>query len=275
MAIFIKNNDGDFQLNPKAVKNSTIWLIIGLLTLITVFGSFGTVQAGNVGVLTQFGKVMNTYSPGFYIKIPWGVQHMIQIDTRVQKDDVKAEAGSKDLQTVNTDIVVNYHIFPSKAGEIYQTIGDNKSVKDNIVAPAVSEVVKASVALKTAEEILTKRTELKADIDKKLSERLAGYNIILNDVSIVNVDFSKEFNMAIEAKQVAEQQSQQAKFVADKAVKDAEAIVNKAKGDAEAQRLQQQTLTAEILQKQALEKWDGVLPVYVGSGPIPFLNINK
>ena len=259
----------------KTVRNTIVGVVIGIVALITIFTTFGTVSAGEVGVLTQFGKVIGTLQPGFYTKAPWGIQSVNKMDTRVRKDDVKAEAGSKDLQTVSTDIVVNYHISATKAGEIYQSIGNNEAVKTNIVAPAVSEVVKASVALKTAEEVLTKRTELKADIDAKLSERLTSYNIIVDDVSIVNVDFSKEFNAAIEAKQVAEQQSQQAKFVADKAVKDAEAIVNTAKGQAEAQRLIQLTLTPELLQKIALDKWDGVLPTYMGSGPLPFLNITK
>jgi regulator of protease activity HflC (stomatin/prohibitin superfamily) len=248
---------------------------ISLVILITIFSTFGTVPAGNVGILTQFGKVIGTIQPGFYTKIPWGIQRVNKMNTWVRKDDVKAEAGSKDLQIVNTDIVVNYHISAPKAGEIFQGIGDNEAVKTNIVAPAVSEVVKASVALRTAEEVLTKRTELKSDIDAKLSERLANYNVIVDDVSIVNVDFSPEFNKAIEAKQVAEQQAQQAKFVADKAIRDAEAIVNNAKGQAEAQRLVQQSLTPELLMKMAIEKWKGDMPTYWGGGALPFINIVK
>lgn len=259
--------------SEKLIGFGTIVAII--LVLIALFSTFGTVSAGQVGIKTQFGKVVGTLQPGFYMKAPFGIQQVHKMDTRVRKDDVKAEAGSKDLQTVSTDIVVNYHISPNDAGQIYQTIGNNEAVKTNIVAPAVSEVVKASVALKTAEEILTKRTELKADIDTKLSTRLASYHIVVDDVSIVNVDFSKEFNAAIEAKQVAEQQAQQAKFVADKAIKDAEAMVNNAKGQAEAQRLMQQSLTSELLQKMAIEKWNGQLPTYWTSGALPFINLSK
>lgn len=243
--------------------------LISLLTLGFVF----TVPTGYVGVKTNFGAVRGIYKQGIHVKAPIGIESITLLDTRVLKDDVKAEAGSKDLQTVNTDIVVNYHLNSSKADIIYQRIGDNGDVREKILVPAVSEVVKASVAKKTAEEVLTKRPELKQDIDIKLSERLTAYDIVVDDVSIVNVDFSADFNKAIEAKQVAEQQAKQAIFEAEKAKNDATARVNKAEGEAKAQALQVQSLTPELLQKMALERWNGVLPVYMGQGPVPFLNL--
>jgi len=93
-------------------------------------------------------------------------------------------------------------------------------------------------------------------------------------VSLVDFVFSPEFNKAIEAKQVAEQQAKQATFLVLKAAKEAEAEINKAKGQAEAQRLQQQTLTPILLQRQAIEKWDGKFPTVMGgSGALPFINI--
>lgn len=180
------------------------------------------------------------------------------------------------MQTINMDVAVNWRIIPEKVNTVYQQVGDEKEVLLRIVTPAVSEVVKASSASKTAEEIITKRTELKSDIDNKLRERLTAYNIELRDVSLVNVDFSREFNVAIEAKQVAEQQAQQAKFTAQRAENEAQAAINKAKGEAEAQRVIQQSISPELLQKLAIEKWNGVLPTYTGvNSPLPFLNFGK
>jgi prohibitin 1 len=99
--------------------------------------------------------------------------------------------------------------------------------------------------------------------------------LAVDDVSLVDFLFSPEFNKAIEAKQVAEQQAKQAEFVALKATKDAEAEVNRAKGQAAAQRLQRSTLTPDLLQKQAIEKWDGKFPTYMGgNSPLPFINVN-
>ncbi len=242
--------------------------LIGLLTL----GLVVIVPTGNVGVKTRMGAVIGTLKQGIHLKAPLGIESVTHLNTRVVKDDVKAEAGSKDLQTINTDIVVNYHVNALKADEIYQNIGDNNDIREKIVAPAVSEVVKASVAKKTAEEILTKRPELKKDIDERLDARLRPYNIVLDDVSIVNVDFSKEFNEAIEAKQVAEQEAKKAIFEAEKAKNDATARVNKAEGESKAQALQVQSLTPELLQKMAIEKWDGHFPTYMGNS-LPFLQI--
>ena len=240
--------------------------ILSILISTITLGSVYMVPTGHVGVITQFGKVVFSQEAGIHAKRPLGLQSVYNYDVRVQKDDVKAEAASKDLQIVTTDIVVNWHISPSKADEIFAQVGGRKDVVDKIIGPAVSEVVKATTAKKNAEEIITKRPELKADIDAHLEKRLAPYGIVLDDVSLVNIDFSPEFNKAIEDKQIAEQQAKQAQYIADKAVKDAEAAVNKAKGEAEAQRLQQETLTEPLLRKLYLEKWNGKLPNVVTEG---------
>jgi len=244
--------------------------LIGLLTLGFVF----TVPTGYVGVKTRFGAVTGNAQQGINIKAPLGIEGVELLDIRVRKTDVKAEAGSKDLQTVSTDIVVNYHLNPQKAGELFSKIGGNYEVDENILKPAVSEVVKAAVAKKTAEEILTKRPELKKDIDVELSKRLETYNVILDDVSIVNVDFSPEFNKAIEAKQVSEQEAKQAIFKAEQAKNDATALINKAEGEAKAQALQVQSLSPELLQKMWIERWNGVLPSYYGN-TIPFTQLSR
>ena len=99
--------------------------------------------------------------------------------------------------------------------------------------------------------------------------------VIVDDVSLVNFAFSPEFSKAIEAKQIAEQEAKQAEFSAKKATQEAQAEINRAKGQAEAQRLQRQTLTAPLLQQQAIEKWDGHFPTVMGgNGTLPLININ-
>ena len=105
-----------------------------------------------------------------------------------------------------------------------------------------------------------------------LVSRLANYGIILSDVSIIDIKFSDEFNKAIEAKQVAEQEAKQAIFKAEQAKNDAVARVNMAEGQAKAQQLQQQALSPELLQKMAIDKWDGRFPTYMGT-TLPFLQI--
>lgn len=233
--------------------------ILGIISLGLVY----VVPAGNVGVVTQFGAVQSVAESGLHFKAPLGIQSVKNMSVRTVRADVKAEAGSKDLQVINTVIAVNYHIDGKKAGTIYKNIGDNKAVEERILNPAVSETVKASFSKKTAEEALTKRAELKADIDKELEKRLEPYDIVLDDVSIVDVNFSKEFNIAIEQKQVAEQKAKEAVYRAQQAKNDAEAAINKAQGEAEAQRLQQTTLSEPLLRKLWIEKWNGTVPTVV------------
>lgn len=249
-----------------------IGTVILALVIFLIFKPFTIVGAGERGVVMHFGKVQQgILGEGLHFYLPI-YTNIKKVSVRVLKNDIKAEAASKDLQTVNVDIVINWHVDPNKVNDIYQRIGDNQAVVDNIISPAISEVAKATTAQKTAEQIITLRPELKADIDQKLIERLTPYGIVINDISLVNVAFSDEFNKAIEQKQVAEQQAQQAVFVAQKAEQDAKAVVNKATGDAEAQRLQQQTLTAPLLQKMWIEKWNGQVPV-VTSGQQMILSL--
>lgn len=208
---------------------------------------------------------------GTHFRVPL-LQSVTSISVKTQKTDVKAEAASKDLQTVNTDIVVNWHLDAGKVNKTYQQIGDEVTVRDRIIIPAVSEMVKAATAQLNVSEVLSKRTQLKAEIDDLLRERLDKHGVILDDVSITNVNFSPEFNRAIEQKQVAQQEAERAIFKAQEASQTAQSTINLAKGEAEANRLKRESLTPELLQLRAIEKWNGVMPQYTG-GATPFINI--
>ncbi len=251
---------------------------VGALFLLVIFGAlkpFVIVNAGERGVLMRFGKVQDiVFDEGLHPIIPV-VNTVERLTVRVQKNDVNAEASSRDLQDIKMDVAINWHIEPEAVNKVFQRIGNETQIVIRIINPAVSEVVKAATAKKNAEEIITKRTELKEEIDSQLKARLNGYGIGVDDVSLVNISFSPEFSKAIEAKQIAEQEAKRADFEALRAEKQAQADVNRAKGQAESQKLQRQTLTAELLQKQAIEKWDGKFPLVLGGeGALPFINID-
>lgn len=248
---------------------------IAFLFLAIIIRPFAIVNAGERGVVMQFGKVQDkVLGEGLHPIMPI-VTSVKRLNFRVQKNTFKSDAASKDLQTITTELAVNWHIDPLKVNKIFQQVGDEKLIIDGIITPAVSEVLKAATAKKTAEEVITKRTELKEEIDNNLKNRLESYGIMIDDVSLVNFSFSPEFSKAIESKQIAEQEAKQAEFIAKKATQEAQADINRAKGQAEAQRLQRLTLTPDLLQKQAIEKWDGRFPtVMSGNGALPLININ-
>lgn len=248
-------------------------LVIIFLAVLSKF--FVIVNAGERGVLMQFGKVQEqVLGEGLHVIVPT-VYTVKKLSVRVQKQESSAEASSKDLQDVFTDVALNWHIIPEEANAIFQQIGDEREVVARIIDPAVEEVLKAVMAKYTAEEIITKRGEVKAAVDESLTLRLLTYHIAVDDISLVHVHFSERFSEAVEAKQIAEQEAKRGEFLALKAVKEAEAKVNLAKGEAEVQRLLRDNLTPELLERQAIEKWDGKLPLIVGEGGKNLLDLNK
>jgi regulator of protease activity HflC (stomatin/prohibitin superfamily) len=250
-------------------------IALTLLLGMTLFKSLVTVNPGERGVVINLGKVQNNIlDEGTHLVIPF-VTSVKKINVRIQKTDIEASAGTKDLQSVNTNLSLNWYVEPTKVNKVYQQIGDEQEVVTRIITPALNEVLKAATPKKTAEEILIQRGELKEEIDRDIKKRLAVYGIQVTEVALVNVGFSPEFAKAIEAKQIAEQQAKQAEYEALKATKQAQAEVNRAKGQAEAQRLMRQTLTPELLQKQAIEKWNGQFPqVMGGNSALPLINIS-
>lgn len=239
-------------------STSNKFIPVGVVLFLILFCAlvswpFKIVQEGNVGVVKTWGAANGTlFEPGFHFKLPF-INGVTDIETRVKKDQSDANAGTKDLQSVKVAVAINYQIPKDKAVELYKQIGDDENVKERILDPAVQETVKAVTAKYTAEELLTKRGEVSIQIDTDLKNALSKYNLNVIDVSIVNFEYSKEFDQAVEAKQVAEQRVKQAQFELDKAKKDIEQL-----------RLQKEQLNDQLLMQKWIEKWDGKLPQYVG-----------
>ncbi len=259
------------RTNYIAVGGIALSLLVGM----TLLKSLVTVNPGERGIVINLGKVQDgILDEGTHLVIPFFTD-VKKLNVRIQKTDIEASAGTKDLQSINTNLSLNWYIDPTKVNKVYQQIGNEEDVVTRIITPALNEVLKAATPKKTAEEILIQRAELKEEIDRDIKKRLAVYGIQVTEVALVNVGFSPEFAKAIEAKQIAEQQAKQAEYEALKAAKQAQAEINRAKGQAEAQRLMRQTLTPELLQKQAIEKWNGQFPTVMGgNGTVPFINIS-
>lgn len=195
-----------------------------LLIVAVLCKPFTIVNTGERGVMLQFGKVQdNVLDEGIHPILPI-VTSVKRLSVRVQQNSFTADAASKDLQKVSTQLTVNWHIDAAQGNKVFQRVGDREEILTSIITPAVSEVLKAATAKKTAEEIITKRNDLKAEIDENLANRLANYNVIVDDVSLVDFSFSPEFSKAIESKQIVKQEAKQAEFIALKASKEAIAL---------------------------------------------------
>ena len=263
---------------PTSVPTKLPYYIAGgffLLIFASMFRPFVIVNAGERGVVMQFGKVQDrVLDEGLHAIMP-GVDTVKKINIRVQKDEFTDTAASSDLQQIRSKIAVNWRIEADKVNDIYQQVGDEERIVISIINPAVSEVLKAATAKKTAEQIITERNDLKNEIDEGLQARLSPYGLAIDNVSLIDFSFSEEFAKAIEAKQIAEQEAKRAVYLQEKANREIEIEVSRAKGQAEAQKVLRENLTPELLQKQAIDKWDGKFPeVMTGDGTLPFINVN-
>ncbi len=258
----------------------TTWIvgvIIGLIALIFIFGSFGTVGAGERGIKTRFSAVVGEVGTGLYFKLPL-FEGVTTIDVQTQKEQVNVEAASSDLQNVDTIVALNYNINPEKVTDLFIKVGE--SYKTRIIDPAIQEAVKASTAKYSASDLIQNRPKVRDAIQADLTAKLSENFIQVTDVSIVDFKFSESFNKAIEAKVTAEQNALAAKNKLDQVQFEAQQTVASAKAQAEAIQIQAQAINsqggADYVMLQIANKWNGVLPTtMVPNGALPFLNLGK
>lgn len=243
-----------------------------LVFLIVLFSSFTTVGAGQRGVVVQVGNVQERIlDEGFHLKKPF-IEKVVKIDVTTQKVETSAGAASKDLQSVDTVVALNFAPNVGTVNDLYQQY--RKQYQVRLIDPAIQESVKAATAKFTAEELITKRPEVRDAIRNDLVSRLEGEGIEVKSISIVNFSFSAAFDNAIEAKQVAEQRALQAERDLQRIEIEAKQTIEKAKAEAEAIRITGDALreNPSLIELESVKKWNGVLPTYTG-GPIPFLQI--
>jgi regulator of protease activity HflC (stomatin/prohibitin superfamily) len=264
-------------------SKSRIFKVIGggfILLVLWIASPFAVVPAGQRGVLTTFGKVdLTVYEEGIHWRWPIA-QKMHLVDVRIQKSEGEGEAASKDLQVVHTKVAVNFHLKPERVADIFRNVGNLDAVESRLILPAVQEAVKAATARYTAEELITKRPEVRDAIRFALNERLVKHDVNIDEFSIVNFQFSQSFNEAIEAKTTAEQLKLKAERDLQRIKVEAEQKIASAEAEAKSLAMQKQEVTAELLrlrevenQRRAIEKWDGKLPTYIAGGAIPFIQV--
>ena len=253
------------NLKIRDFKKYTIIGLIILVLLIVLFSSFQTIKSGEVGLKVRFGKIVNTkLDEGFNLKIPF-IEKIVVVNIKVQKLELITESSSKDLQTIETDLAVNYRIASDKATYLYKTVGNN--YESTILDPAIKESIKATIAKYTAAEVITKRSEVSQKCMEELQTKVEKYGIVIDNFNITNLSFSSEYTKAIEEKQVAEQRLEKARL-------EAEAKLVEAEATKKANDLMKQSLTDNLIAKQFIEKWDGKLPsTYAGENILGMFNL--
>jgi len=259
-------------------------LFVGIVSGVAFFlftivaAAFTVISAGHTGVQVTFGEVnMTPLSEGVHFVNP--LSSIKDVDVRLQKSQLSgASAGTKDLQQVHTDIVVQYRLNASKVPHIYKEFGLN--VDDKVLGPGINEAFKSVTGHYTSEELITKRDEVSMSITEHLRAKMAPFNIDVSGVSLVNFGFSPEYQKAIESKVIATQNKLKAEQDLERIKVEANSRIAQAKGEAEAISIQAQAIQsnggANYVQLQWIEKWDGKLPnTVVGADSKTLMNIGK
>ena len=262
------------------MKKYIILSVTLFLLIIVFFNTVVFVKTGEIGVVTQFGAVQDrVMTAGINFKVPF-IQGVKKINCKTQEMTTNNAGATKDLQDVSMDVSINYSVNIENATELYKTVG--KDYQTIILKPILSDTIKSSVSEYTAEETVTKRAELSSKIYEKLNQRLNEQGISITNVNIINLNFSQAYNQAIEEKQIATQKTLTAQQELEITKIEAEKKIAEAEGQAEANRILNESLTEENLEKQRLEnqskaidKWNGQLSQYMGSDLPLFLNIGE
>lgn len=274
MSLIKTDSVGDFEGFTKAG-----WaLILSLLSVLFFLTfCFRTIDAGQVGVVTRFGAVNREVEAGIAVKLPWPVERMHKFNVKTAKEEVPAQAGTKDSQVINSKIAVNYHIERGQAGKVYSQLGDK--YLETVLMPRVQTIFKNQTPAFAGNELLTNRAKIENSTLLAVQKEFDKQGIKVEQFSIVDFGFSPAISQAIESKQVAQQEAEKAVYAKQKAEQDAQAEIERARGQAESQRLLNETASDKTIelkqlevQSKALDKWDGKLPQVVGS-PNSIFNI--
>lgn len=261
--------------NRKIIKYIIIFILF-IIIVVLLFGSVYTIPAGYKGIVLTFDKPNDIATgEGLNFKIPF-VQSVVKMDTRTQKYEADLSAASSDLQDVNTKIAINYHLSPESVIEVYRSIGTNYAEK--IIYPLEQESNKAATAQFVAADLVNKREAVRAKMEEILRNKLSPRGIVIESISIVDFKFSAVYSAAIENKVTAEQNALAAKNKLEQIKYEADQRIAQAEGEAKAIKIQAEAIVTqggkEYVQLQAINKWDGKMPIVFGTGSLPFIAIN-
>jgi regulator of protease activity HflC (stomatin/prohibitin superfamily) len=258
------------------------------LAVVLMINPFTTVDSGYVGVKTWFSAPEEaTLQPGLHLLVPF-VESVHEISVQPVTASTTETASTSDQQDVSTGVAVTLSVDPAAAVNLYQNYRGVDTFDANILAPIVSNDTKAVTADYNAQELINKRETVRSQIETAIRADVAQYGVVvIQGVNITDFHYSDDYNAAISAKQVAQQQALQEQYTlqgvqiraqqqvaqaeaaaeatVDAAKGSAEATLLQAQADAQAYTLKQKTLTPLIVEQQMIEKWDGTMPTYTSS----------
>lgn len=192
--------------------------------------AYYTVDAGHLALKYSrlSGVGGDTHREGLNFLIPW-VERPIIFDIRARPHTMTSLTGSKDLQMVNISLRALAKPDPLKLPDIYRTLG--LQFEEKVLPSIVNEVLKSVVAQYNASSLILQRELVSRMIRQRLVERARDFNILLDDVAITHINFSPEYEKAVESKQVAQQQAERARYLVLQAQEEKKKTIIHAEGE--------------------------------------------
>lgn len=241
-------------------KKAKLGIGAGALIVLLILFCVRIVGVGQVGIVTRFGSVNREVQSGIHLKLPWPIEHITKMNIQNQKVQVDASAATQDLQTVTTSVALNFNLTPASADQVYREVGTNYQLV--VIDPILQETVKSVTSGYNATDLIDQRPKVEAQTLAALQKALEPKGITIDNFSIVNFAFSSAFSSAIENKQVEAQNVQAAQYK-----------LQQANLNAQANQVQDAALTPNILEQQAIAKWDGKLPSNTVAGSSTLFSI--
>lgn len=248
--------------NSNTARSVFLLLLIpvALILLFMVVSMVRTVSVGEVGIVTKLGRVVGEDQSGLHFILPWPIERMTAMNIQVQKSQVTASASTQDLQIVTTTEALNYNLTQATADQIYREVGVN--YVGTIIDPIMAEVFKEVTAQYNATDLVQERSKVQSQTLADLQEKFKARGITIDNLNIVDFEFSPQFTTAVENKQIQSQNVQAAQYK-----------LQQAQLNAQANQVQTAALTPAILEQQAISKWSGTLPTTLASGNGTVFNI--
>lgn len=260
-------------MNGPQIAKIIVGGVVALFLLITGCEGMQTVKTGYRGIKVTFGHVdPQPMTEGLYFINPF-TTHVAQLNIQTLKWDTFTEAYTKDVQKSTIHFAINYSLDPTFAAEMYRTVGADWP---NVLLPQVlNEEIKRQIGQVEAVGLVAQRDAIAREIERLVTTNLAAKHILVSGLRLTNIDYTKEFEDAVEAKVVAQQRAIEEQNRTVQIQQQANQVVITAKANAESMTIRANALSQnpKLVEWEAVQKWNGILPQYMLGGATPFINM--